>query len=61
MPKVTIDNHEIECQNRKMKINLEFERVFRMLIEKCWNNDPNVRLNANQIREILTNTKISYS
>jgi hypothetical protein len=44
-----------------MKINLEFERVFRMLIEKCWNNDPNVRLNANQIREILTNTKISYS
>lgn len=59
--KQNLANKENEYLQRKFKLNTEFDRVFRMLIEKSWNDDPQQRLDASQIREIIINTKISYS
>ena len=61
LPKQNLANKENEYLQRKFKLNTEFDRVFRMLIEKSWNDDPQQRLDASQIREIIINTKISYS
>lgn len=60
LPFTNTKEHEY-CQQRKIKLNNDFERVYKMLIEKSWSDDPIKRLNATQIREILLNTKISYS
>ncbi len=54
------NSNESESQQRKRKLNNEFERVFRMLIEKSWDDNAAERPEANRIKDILTNTKISY-
>jgi len=54
------NSNESESQQRKRKLNNEFQRVFRMLIEKSWDDNAAERPEANRIKDILTNTKISY-
>lgn len=41
--------------------NSNFERVYRNIIEKCWNADSSQRLSAKEIKQFLSATNISYS
>lgn len=53
-------NSKLVINQKKPADNSEFERVFRNLIELSWSNDPEKRYEAKTLREILSNTKISY-
>lgn len=57
---ITQNINENESQQRKRRLNNEFERVFQMLIEKSWDDNAAERPDAARIKDILTNTKISY-
>ena len=35
--------------------DLEFEKLYRLIVEKCWDCDSNKRFGAKYIKELLTN------
>jgi len=58
-----INSTSVQCLAPNVKQtpdNSEFEQVYKALIELSWSNEPNRRHDAKNLKEILSNTKISY-